>query len=142
LSVPLLVGFFKNKGKTMNELLKVVAEKVTSNWSLCNSKWQNCECEVIVAQTIQASAANLENHGDAFSWLNENANRGRQVCGTDNASALQRLIKDGSLVVGDYTGTAVAPDETVHKKGKPQVVRVTESLLRYVASHAKIKVPA
>lgn len=126
----------------MNDLLKVVAENVTSNWDLCNSKWQNCECEVIVAQTIRASATNLENHGEAFSWLNENAKRGRQVCGTDNASALQRLVNDGSITIGDYEGSAEAPEGTVRKKGKPQVVRVTESLLRYVAQHAKIKVPA
>lgn len=124
----------------MNDLLKLVAEKVKSNWDLCNSKWQNCESEVLVAQTIHACAFNLEKHGDAFSWLNENATRGMQVCGTNNAWALEGLVKEGSIVICDYDGSAEAQEGTVRMKGKPQVVRMTEPLLRYVASHVKIKV--
>jgi hypothetical protein len=126
--------------RTFNERIQIVGQKGIDNWSLANSKWQKCECEVIVAQTVNACATNLERHGEAFSWLCESAIKGRQSCGTDNGSALSRLIKDGSITVGDYTGTAVAPKGTVRKGGKPQVVRITESLLDYVIQKAKIKV--
>lgn len=124
----------------MNDLLKIVAENVESNWDLCGSKWQNCECEVIVAQTIHACVTNLEKCGEAFSWLNENATRGRANCGTNNGAALNRLIADRSITIGDYVGTAVCPEGTVYVNGKPQVVRVTEQLLKYVAKHIKLEI--
>ncbi len=113
------------------KLLQKVAEKLGKS-RLMDTKWQNSECEVIASQTIRACNSNYQNHGDAFSWVGCNVVRGRARCGTDNASGLARLIADGSLVQEDYTGPLTPIEDVHYENDKPQVLRVTDSLLEYV----------
>ena len=119
-------------------LLKKVADKLREGRHLMGSKWQNCEAEMIAEQTIVASDANLEAHGTAFSWLNQNALRGRQQCGTDNARGLGQLLDDGSLTQEDFGGSVRPPEGTARDRGMPQVLRVTNNLLHYAASVLKV----
>lgn len=123
----------------MKNLLNAVADKLNDFGALMGSKWQNCEAEVIASQTICACRNNLADHGDAFSWLMASATRGRAMCGTNNSAGLQRLIDDGSLIVEDYAGDLSAPSGVAVVEGKSQVLRVSDSLLLYAASHMKLK---
>lgn len=118
--------------------LETIASQIKTGWELCGSKWKNCEAETIVLRTISACANNLKSKGDAFSWLAGSCTTGRQQCGTNNARGLQMLINDGSIVQEDYTGPHEPPAGTATHDSKPQVLRVTNSLLLYVVSHMKI----
>lgn len=120
------------------EHLKKVAAAIKTGHEMMGSKWQNCEAEVIALQTVSACALNLKNKDDAFSWLAGSCTTGRQQCGTNNARGLQMLLDDGSLIQESYTGKHKAPSETATHDGKPQILRVSQHLLKYVASQMKV----
>jgi len=119
--------------------LETVASNIKTGWELCGSKWQNSEAEYIALQTITACALNLKTKGDAFSWLTSSCTTGLQRCGTNNARGLQMLIDDGSIIREDYTGDHKPPTTTVISNDKPQILRVTNNLLLYAASHMKVE---
>ena len=119
--------------------LETVASHIKTGGELCGSKWQKGEAELIALQTISACANNLKSKGDAFSWLAGSCTTGRQQCGTNNARGLQMLIDDGSIVQEDYTGPHEAPAGTATHNDKPQVLRVTNSLLLYAASEMGVE---
>ena len=119
--------------------LETIASRIKTGWELCGSKWDNCESETIALQVISACNNNLKSKGDAFSWLAGSCTTGRQQCGTNNARGLQMLIDDGSIVREDYTGPHEAPAGTATHNDKPQVLRVTNSLLLYAASQMKVE---
>lgn len=116
----------------MSNLLKQAAALIKTGNELMGSIWQNCETEVAATQTVCACATNLREHGEAISWLSTNALRGRQVCGTDNASGIARLVDGGYVVREVYTGNLTPPAKTAQKGGKPEVLRCTDKLLHYV----------
>ena len=118
------------------KLLCEVADRLAKakGWGLCGSKWQKAESEVIVDQTIRASANNLRDHGEAFSWATYNAISGSSGCGlVDNGEGLARV--GTGLVLESYTGPLRPKDPQViatDKDGKFKVFRVTPGLLAYV----------
>jgi hypothetical protein len=115
-----------------NEQVLATASMVKSGNHLIGSKWNNCECETIMAQTIMASANNIKDHGESFSWCGVGAVSGRQVCGTDNRRGLGRLQADGSLVLEKYNGKLSPPDDVAKEDGIPLVLRLTSEGLNYV----------
>jgi len=113
------------------DLLAVVAKVVKDNWSLCGSRWNNCEAEYLAAETIHACHLNATKHEDAFSWLGMGA---REVHGNgliNNGMGLERLIRDKSIVQEDYNGPLSAPRTTLTIDGKPQILRCGEEFLHY-----------
>lgn len=116
----------------ITELLKLAAAAVQNG--MWDTKWQNAEAETIASQTILACWNNLENHGEALSWLGSNAIRGRAMCGTNNARGIVMLIDDGSLIREAYSGPLTAPYGTVTEDGKPVCLRCSERLLHYAVS--------
>lgn len=119
------------------ELLVKVAAKIKTGYELMGSKWQNCECEVLAMQTIAACAFNFKTHGDAFSWLNSNATRGRAMCGGNNAQGLDRLIREGQFVRESYEGELSPPKGIARADGKPEILRATDALLEYADEFIK-----
>ena len=63
--------------------------------NLMGSWLENCEAEVMVAQTIAAANVNLAKRGEAFSIRGPGVLGGRQRCGTNNGSAYRRLCDEG-----------------------------------------------
>lgn len=84
--------------------LKSLAKKIKDSWSFMDSYFQNAECEAICVQTLQASVKNYKTHGRAFSFEGDGVRDGRRVDGTDNASAFDRLIREGFIVEGAFNG--------------------------------------
>lgn len=111
------------------ELLASIAARIDGN-GLWDTKWQNCEAEMIVYQTVMASHRNLKNHGDAFSWASRNVFNGLQMCGTNNSHGLALVGDD--IIVEEYDGPAKPLENTIIREGKPLVFRVTNNLLQYL----------
>lgn len=119
----------------MKALLLRVGDSIKTGWELCDSKWQKSESEWLACQTLSACAKNLRDHGEAISWLMPGAERGRMICGADNAAGLEKLFKDGSMIKESYTGTLEAPEGVSRDdSGKPYVLRCTDSIIYYAAS--------
>lgn len=79
------------------EDIKRLKELIKDNWSLCNF-YDNCESEMMVAQTIHASVTNFESKGEAYS-IEGKGIRSRHGNGiVDNGSAYSKLLSDGMFI--------------------------------------------
>lgn len=114
------------------DLLRKVKAGIKHGREMMGSKWNNCEAETIALQIISGCANVLETHGEAFSWQG----KGTLASGphVDNPGGVQRLINDGSIVIESYEGDAEPSKNVVMVSGKPQIFRITPSLLHYAAS--------
>ncbi len=94
------VGIVDRVGQDDHAEIRALARKYDNYSAFMDSVLQDNECEVLCTQTLGASAINLAEHGEAFSYLEQNG------CGIDNAKSqqMQRLIADGYLVLGKHDG--------------------------------------
>lgn len=78
-----------------------LARQIKDNWALCQlfeGERRAFEAEYLVAETVHACKFNHATHGEAFSWLGENA-QSRQGGGLmDNSTAYDMLLREKYLV--------------------------------------------
>ncbi len=83
------------------EDIEWLRKQVPDNWALCQlfeGTRCACEAETMVAQTIHAATRNQRDHGEPYSVKGKGLARGRQRCGTDNATAYHMLLNEGYFV--------------------------------------------
>jgi hypothetical protein len=105
-----------------------------------DSVWGQCEAEQMIRETLSACGINLDKHGDPFSWLGTGT---RTMAGgglVNNPKGMNLITKSGYLVIEDAPEGLVPPKDTIHEKGKPQVLRITRKLLDYAhQEHSKLR---
>jgi len=117
------------------ELLRRVADAITTGFELCGSRWNKAEAEFIACQAISSCRLNYQNHGDAFSWQGTGTLKSGGNGLVNNNAGLQLLIEDGCIVLEPYNGELVAPADAVRDAaGLPMVIRITQRLLETAAS--------
>ena len=117
------------------ELLLRLRDLILQKGNLC-SFYGNTEAEVLIGQTVIAAAGRADDGGEPFSFLGDNALRGLQRCGTDNAAAYARLLADEMFQQETRPASALAtiPDGvTIDGDGRVPVVFPTDALLEKLA---------
>lgn len=99
--------------------IKRIALKVKDNWSLCNFA-NNCEQEVMVAQTLHAAIINHDKLGEAFSF------RGNGVFSTSGNGLVDNKTAYGKLLQKDF----FREEERVIEGEKKVVIFPTVTLIQ------------
>lgn len=87
-----------------------LAARIKDNWRLCQlfeGTRRAAEAEYMVATTVHACKVNLDNHGEAFSWVDPSVHGWSGGGLADNATAFEMLLKKGYLIEGERDGKPV-----------------------------------
>lgn len=120
----MIVRQLKDLDIELRKMLIGLPDKLRKTNGLWDTKWKNAECESVAAYAVCCSAKNLLDGGDPLAWVTWNILRSHTT---------EVLQDDGSIIVESYNGRLEPenPKTVAQKDGKYQVIRVTESLIRY-----------
>lgn len=128
-------------------LLREVAAGISTGWELCelfSFTGRAIEKESMVAQTINAAVANLDKHGQPFSFRGDNCLTRHGNGLADNATAYEYLVRHEYLVerAVPAAGLKLPDDIKTRSNGTVMVLYPTKKMLEMVREHLRASTPS